>query len=71
MVGVEKVIGFTEVFHALKQGKRVRRNVWDKGSEIFEQNGKLMYSCRGNIAQEASGDILDWRDMNAKDWCVL
>lgn len=63
--------GFAEVYAALQAGKQVRRKHWDRGSVMFVDGSKLMYSCRGTEPSEASGDTLDWRDMNAGDWIIL
>jgi hypothetical protein len=69
--GDYNMIGFTEVYAALQQGKHVRQRRWDKGSEMFVQNGELMYSCRGGAPKVASSDLLDWRDMNRTDWTTI
>ena len=66
------MIGFAEVYAALHQGKQVRRKRWDRGSVMFVHNGELMFSCRGRESGNAQISMpLDWRDMNAKDWCIL
>lgn len=65
------MIGFAEVYAALHQGKQVRRKRWNPRSVMFVHNGELMFSCRGNEPSKASSDMLDWNDMNAKDWCIL
>ena len=65
------MIGFAEVYAALTEGKRVRRKRWNRGSVLFIQGGELMYSCRGKTALTASSDLLDWRDMGARDWTIL
>jgi hypothetical protein len=60
-------IRFTEVFEALSNGKHVRQNRWDAGSELFVQDDELVELCHGEI----SSYQLDWRDMNRKDWRIL
>jgi hypothetical protein len=65
------MIEFGEVYAALQEGKRVRLEHWDSGSFLFVQGGELMYSCRGKTASKASSDLLDWRDMSAKEWIIL
>jgi hypothetical protein len=64
------MLRFNEVFAALQAGKRVRREQWDNGSVLFVRDGELMYSCRGNAARKATSDLLDWRDMNGKNWTI-
>jgi len=65
------MIGFTEVYAALTEGRRVRRERWDDDSVLFVLNGELMYSCRGGVASTATSDLLDWHDMSGKDWIIL
>jgi len=62
--------GFAEVYAALHEGKHVRQRRWDNGSEMFVQNGELVYLCHGEQTL-ASCDLLDWHDMNRTDWIIL
>jgi hypothetical protein len=64
------MIGFAEVYAALNEGKHVRQRRWDKGSKMFVRDGELVYLCHGEETL-ATGDLLDWHDMNRKDWMIL
>lgn len=64
--------GFAEVLAALAQGKHVRQDRWDAGSELFVKDGRLMKTCNGSTRDVSMGsEDLTWLDMNRKDWCIL
>lgn len=58
---------FEKMLHALKAGQSIRRKIWDAGSKLFVQNGKLMMQASG--APYAYD--LSWYEMAANDWSII
>ncbi len=60
---------FPEVYKALKEGKQLRRAIWDAGTFTAIVDGVQVWSCRGGPLQDSNPNgYLEWKDIDATDW---
>ncbi len=64
------MIGFAEVYAALKNGGTVQRKRWEPATKLRIQDGQLMQS-NPNWKGGTNTMLLDWDDMSATDWVIL
>lgn len=66
------MMDFMQVYRALKEGKKLRRAVWDAQTWTAVINGEQVWSVYGKppTTHNPNG-YLEWVDIDATDWQIV